>query len=261
MQDLKILIVEDDILLAEGIAEDLREFGYSITDIAHNSRDALKAFRKRLPDLVLMDIHLEESEIDGIELARIFNNILKVPIIFLTAIGGQETVKRAKQVKPSYYLIKPCNKRQLLVAIDFAISNFTQQNEAKIEHSLRFQIAPSCVLYSTQNFFFVKKGIKYVRVEIANIIYVKSESPGSNVRIITENDSLFLSVGLKSFLKQTPHPSLVRLNRSYVVNLNKIIAFDTGRVFVNIKEEQLEIPIGGSYREQIQHLFPRLKAD
>lgn len=261
MQALKILVVEDEIFVADRIADDLVEFGYTITDISNNSDDALKAFRKRLPDLVLMDINLEGSEMDGIELAEAFNKIEKIPIIFLTGIGGTETVERAKQVNPAYYLVKPCNTMQLQIALDFAISNFTDNQQAEVGHSLQFHTPPSCVLYSTKNFFFVKKGTKYVRVEVADIIYVKGESPGNNVRIVTEHDSLFLSAGLKSFLKQTPHQSLVRLNRSYVVNINKIVAFDAGRVYVNVKGEQVEIPVGATYRDDIQGMFPKLKSD
>lgn len=261
MQALKILIVEDDLILAEQLADQLLSFGYSITDISSNSKDALLAFRKRLPDLVVMDINLEGSLQDGIEVAEAFNTITKVPIIFLTGLGGQETIKRAKLVKPAYYLIKPCNATQLQVALDFALSNFIHQQPAQIEHSLQFQTAPSCVLYSVQNFFFAKKGTKYVRVEVVDIIYVKGESPGNNVRIVTERDTLFLSTGLKSFSEQVQHSSLIRINRSYVVNINKIIAFDGGRVFVTVNGQQHEIPVGSTFRNDIPKIFPRLKSD
>ena len=68
MSVLKILIVEDDLLLAENLSEELLDFGYTITDIASNSDDGLRAFRKRLPDLILMDIHLEGSSLETIRL-------------------------------------------------------------------------------------------------------------------------------------------------------------------------------------------------
>lgn len=261
MDALKILIVEDDLILAERIADDLSELGYIITDNVTNSVDALKAFRKKLPDLAILDIDLEESSWDGIEIAHKFNELVKIPIIFLTGIGGASTVKRAQKANPAYYLIKPYNITQLSISIDFAINNYTNKLEADVKHSLQFHSSPSCTLYSSKDFFFAKKGTKYIRVEVEDIIYIKGESPGNNVRIVTEVGSLFLSAGLKSFSQQIPHQSLLRLNRSYVVNVNKIVAFDAGRVFVEINGEQKEIPIGVTYRDSIQEIFTKLKAD
>jgi len=121
MSALKIFIVEDDLLLAEELQEQLLEFGYTITDVVANSQDALLAFRRRLPDLVLCDIHLKNSKLDGIELAAAFRQIATIPLIFLTAYGDEQTLTRAKATNPAYYLIKPCNATQLQVAIDFAV--------------------------------------------------------------------------------------------------------------------------------------------
>lgn len=259
MQDLKILIVEDDLLLADRLAELLLEFGYVITDTVHNSTDALRAFRKRLPDLVLMDINLEASKQDGIELAREFNKIVKVPIIFLTGIGGQETAKRAQAVKPANYLMKPYNKRQLEIAIDLAISNFVQESMVSIEHSMSYTSSPPCLLYSSKDFFFVKDNQRYVRIEALDVLWV--EGLGTNVKIITEQHTLVLSANLGSFMEQVNHTSLMRVHRSYILNLQKVAAFDSGRAFVIYKGNQKAIPISKTYRETVFKRLPKLSSD
>lgn len=259
MKALKILIIEDDLLLGEELQEQLLDFGYSITDNVANSEQALRAFRRRLPDLVICDINLEGSEMDGIQLAEQFNKTANVPIIFLTAFGDSETVTRAKNTNPAYYLIKPCNVTQLQVGIDFAISNFTTKTEANPNHSLKFQSAPPCVFYSSNNFFFVKDGYKYVRVEIADIFWV--EALGTNVKIITEEKTLVLAANLSSFSRQVIHKSLIRVHRSFLINIHKVTAFDSGRAFLKYKNEQKEIPIGKTHREGFQQLVPRLLAD
>ncbi len=259
MGDLKILIVEDDLLMADRLAELLLEFGYIITDTVHNSTDAFQAFRKRLPDLVLMDINLEHSKLDGIELAHKFNKVTRVPLIFLTGIGGNETAKRAQEASPANYLIKPYNRRQLEIAIDLALSNFVKETKASIDQSFQYSTPPPCIFYSNQHFFFAKKGTKYIRIEIADILWV--EANAYTVTIHTEYTRASVSANLSSFLKQVQHPSLVRVHRSHVVNINKVVAFDGGRAFVKHRDEQLPIPIGATFRDQFQQLLPRLKSD
>lgn len=259
MRALKILIVEDDLLLAEELQEQLLEFGYTITDIVANSHDGLRAYRKRLPDLVLCDIQLNGSEMDGIQLATAFQEMEKVPLIFLTALGDKQTYERSKVAQPSSYLIKPCNPLQLQLAIDLALHNFAQKKDADPFQSLQFQQPPSCALYSAQDFFFVKEGYRYVRIEVADIAYV--EALGSNVKIIAEHSKVVLTANLSSFLQQANHPSLVRVHRSYLINLHKVRSFDSGRVYVSYQDNLKEIPVSKSYREEFQNRLPRLKSD
>jgi len=135
MEALRILIIEDDLLLATELEEQLLDFGYSILDNVSNYADAIHSFKRRFPDLVLCDIQLEDSQKDGIEVTEKFNEITKVPIIFLTAFGDAATLERAKKINPAYYLIKPCNPTQLKIALDFAISNFTKNEQADPQHS------------------------------------------------------------------------------------------------------------------------------
>ena len=259
MSVLKILIIEDDVVLAEELQEQLLDFGYSITETAYNSGDALTAFRRRIPDLVLCDINLEGSNLDGIELVKVFNSIERVPIIFLTAFGDSQTTKRARETRPSAYLIKPCNELQLESAIELAVSNFSSDTLAQISQSLKTSNTPPCLMYSAKDFVFVRVDTKFVRLEIANIFWV--EALGTNVKIITDDFTAVLAANLSSFTRQIDNPILQRVHRSYMVNINKIVAFDSGRAFVNYQNGQKEIPIGKTYRGDFQSGFPKLQAD
>lgn len=259
MKALKILIVEDDMILAEELQEQLVEFGYVITDTVTNSTDALTAFRRRLPDLIICDIQLNDSRLDGVELANEFNKIEKVPLIFLTSFGDEKTVQRAKKANPAYYLIKPCNTAQLQVAIDFAISNFIQKKEADPEHSLGFHPAQKNSVFPATDYFFIKNGHKYVRVEVADIAYI--EALGTNVKIVTEKFNVVLAANMSSFSRQLQHKDLIRVHRSYILHLKKITSFEKGRAFVVYKDGQKEIPIGKTYRDDFQNSLPRLMAD
>ena len=256
---LKILIIEDDHTLAQDLQEQLLDFGYTIIDTVANGHDALQAFRRRLPDLVLCDIELKDSEQDGIQLAEAFRDMAKVPLIYLTAFADEDTVKRAKATDPAYYLVKPCNKTQLRVAIDLAIDNFINQKEADPQHSLQFQTLPSCALYAAQDFFFVRQGYRHIRVEVADIRWV--EAMGSAVKIVTDDKNIAFSVKLKSFLEQVSHPDIQRTSRSWAVNVRHVIGYHRGQVMVRYKEGKKEIPLKGEYRDDFLGGLPGLRAD
>jgi len=129
----------------------------------------------------------------------------------------------------------------------------------------KFNVAPSYFSnserHATNDFFFTKIDSKFIRIDISELVYVKAESPGNYVRIVTDTKSVLQSLGLKSFMDQIHHKSLIRINRSYIININKIISFDKGRVFIQAGESKQEIPIGITYRERFQKLFLKLRAD
>ena len=129
MDNLKILIVEDERLAAMEIQEQLLEFGYADTFIAGDSDTATRLFTTQSIEFVLMDIKLNGSSIDGIALAELFNNIRKVPIIYLTSHDDEPTIQRAKKTKPANYLLKNCTKQQLSIAIDIGIDAFSAEND------------------------------------------------------------------------------------------------------------------------------------
>ncbi len=261
MSVLKILIVEDDLILAEDLSERLVGLGYVISDIVTNQKEAIEAFKKRLPDVVLMDIDLGNNQPDGIQTALKLNQIVKVPIIFLTGLGGEENIKRAKEVDPVYYLIKPITDAELQIAFDIGLLNYVKKKRAEVEVSLQASTTPPCLMYSEKNIFFVKHKSRYVKININDVLYIKGDSPGNYLSLHTEDQTYTLSTGLKSFGEQVKDNSLMRVHKSYILNLNKVSGFDKGRAFVIKSKEQIEIPIGATYREIFQDRFIRVKAD
>ena len=135
MNTLKILVVEDDLLLAEQITDELVDFGYVVTDTVSNSEGAIGAFRKRLPDLVLMDINLEGSQLDGIQLAHEFNKIVRVPIIFLTARSEEIDRVLGLEIGADDYITKPFSIREVIARVKaiFRRSNIKEQTNG--DHS------------------------------------------------------------------------------------------------------------------------------
>lgn len=261
MDKMKLMIVEDDMILSMGLESDLTSMGFIVAATESNGDVAVEKFTEIDPDLVLLDINLEGSTIDGIEVALAIKKVKDIPIIFLSALGGTETLERAKEVNPSYYLIKPCNKRQLQIAIDFALSNYISQETPSVDHSLHTHEPLSNIIFSKNEFFFIKKDFYYHRVNIEDVVFVKAESPGNNIRIITEYEDHFMSIGLKNFESQVRHPYFHRIHRSFLINIEKVIGFNGQEVILVFQGKKKKISIGNTYRDEFMNMFLRLKSD
>jgi PAS domain S-box-containing protein len=122
-----IFIVEDEIITARSIAQNIQKFGYKVAGIATSGTKALRQILKIQPDLVLMDILLQKNDIDGITTAERIQSQLNVPIIYLTAHSDHETLERAKITTPFGYILKPYSKKNLQINIEMALHKHQQE--------------------------------------------------------------------------------------------------------------------------------------
>ena len=121
MNKIKILIVEDEVIVALDIKNEVLDLGYAVTATAKNYTQALSSVQSNMPDLILMDISLRNSK-DGIETAIAILKIKKIPIIYLTAYCDDEMIQRASTTNPVGYLSKPFNPDNLRVILTLACS-------------------------------------------------------------------------------------------------------------------------------------------
>jgi len=126
----RLLVVEDESVVAMDIAGQLRDMGYNVCGCAYNGLDAIAQAHAERPDLVLMDVVLK-GEMDGIAAAATIGAELQIPILFLTAYSDDQTVDRAAQAMPYGYLTKPFQGRELRAVIEVAL------RKADVERALR----------------------------------------------------------------------------------------------------------------------------
>ena len=124
----KILIVEDESLIALEIETRLRKFGYEVCGKASSSDEVFQIFPTANPNLILMDIMIK-GQLDGIQTAFELNKIKSVPIIYLTAFIDQKTLDRAKDTNPFGYLSKPIQERDLRSTIEMALHKSSLDKE------------------------------------------------------------------------------------------------------------------------------------
>lgn len=124
---LNILIVEDDPIIAQLIEHYIHEFGHRVLDIVHNSERALDLIHNLKPDLILLDINIEGTK-DGVDIAEVIQSKYEIPFIFLTALSDKEIIERVKNVKPIGYVVKPFKEADLYTSISIGMSNHAAAN-------------------------------------------------------------------------------------------------------------------------------------
>ncbi len=120
MNKARILVVEDERIVAKDIQVKLKSFGYSVPAVASSAEEALQAISAYRPDLVLMDIVLKGKE-DGVEAAHQIHEVYDVPVVYLTAYADSQTLDRAKETGPFGYILKPFKERDLQIAVEMAL--------------------------------------------------------------------------------------------------------------------------------------------
>ena len=126
MSGIRVLIVEDEPLIAKNIGMYLNNNDYEVSGIAFDPEEALYQLKRNPPDLAILDINLE-SDRDGIEVARYINLHNNIPFIYLTSYSDKDTLERAKQTNPYGYIVKPFNDKTLFTTIEIALSNHARE--------------------------------------------------------------------------------------------------------------------------------------
>ena len=120
MDKARIVVVEDESLLAEDIQERLKNLGYEVAAVAHSGEEALAVVAAAHPDLVLMDIRLK-GKMDGIDTARVVRERFNLPVVYLTGEADGATLERAKATEPLGYLLKPIEEKRLYSTVEIAL--------------------------------------------------------------------------------------------------------------------------------------------
>lgn len=211
----KILIVEDEILIADFIYKMLLKEGFIKVEAVNDVQAALIKFKTFKPEIILMDINVEGQN-TGIELATQKNEQAKV--IYITAQNDDETIQKAIATNPETYLTKPIKKFDLLAAIQL-----TTYRKAK-------------------KYTIIKDGYDEIRLLHDDIIYIKSEN--NYIDIFTTNRKYTLRNTLDNFLSELNSDSFCKTHRSYIINKTKITKKKSSSVFLG----DIEIPISRSFQ-------------
>lgn len=139
----RILIVEDDRVVARDIAQQMTSAGHTVVGMTTTGEEALTMAAETAPDLVLMDVRLE-GELDGIDAARLVRENLNLPVVFLTAYADEETVRRATVTEPFGYVLKPFDDTQLRTVVEMALYKHAAEQRLR-ESEQRYAVTLSSI--------------------------------------------------------------------------------------------------------------------
>ncbi|MFC0187417.1 ANTAR domain-containing response regulator [Fictibacillus aquaticus] len=126
-----IMVVDDESILRMDLKEMLLENGYNVVAEANNGEKAVELAAKHKPDLIIMDVKM--PKMNGIKAAKIVGNTFKIPVLLLTAYSQTEIINEAKEAGVLGFIVKPVTEKQLIPAVEVALSQVTRINQIKGE--------------------------------------------------------------------------------------------------------------------------------
>lgn len=248
-----ILIVEDEMLLAEDIKLRLERLGYGVVAYVPSVQLAMERLKEHPEiDLALLDISLK-GKLDGIDLAKVINSQYRIPFIFLTSHADRALVERAKEVRPAAYMLKPFNDREIAINVEMALANYAHERSESVPGSRRdsFGSHENQVLNINQSLF-LKKDHHFQRVALKDITILEADN--NYTTVYTKTDRFIYSTVLKRMEEKLPGNSFLRVHRSYVVNIDAITGFEGNTLFVGEKQ----VPVSKQYKVDVFKIFNTL---
>lgn len=233
-----VLIVEDEMILGMDLKSHLNKMGYTTLPLAKTPDKALEILSTSQPDILILDIHLGKQQMDGIALASDLKKRYDLPFIFVTSHAEDHYIERAKAVEPNAYILKPFNYKEIEIAIELALANFSggkTSNVVTINDSL-----------------FLKKNHHFERVRFEQILWLKAD--GNYTEIKTTTETFIYSMILKKVEMAVPKDQFYRVHRSYIVNKERIAGFSGNTLII----EKMKIPVSHQYRSMVFSWFNTL---
>ena len=256
MEQTRVLIIEDEALVALDLAKGLERDGYLVAGIADSARSATELFNAGPVDILLVDVHIIGDK-DGIDTARELLRIRQVPLIYLTAFTDDGTLDRAKATNPAAYLAKPYTLTNVRIAIEMAMHNFAVAREdpassgrvIPMERGAPAESADRETILRLNDYIFVKHQYAFVKIRLTDILYVEAEN--NYVQMVTAERKYLLRLSFTQLLEKIDYKLLARIHRSFAVNIDAIQSFTEQEVAVG----KVSLPIGRTYREEFLKRF------
>lgn len=236
----KILVVEDEMIIAAKISMQLTNMGYEVTGILPRGEEAVLNVKENVVDLVLLDINLK-GNIDGIETSKQIQLFSGVPIIYLTANGDEATFNRAKITKPAGFISKPFRQLDLQRAIELAICRMAENENIQATFEGNNEVQH----FILSDRIFVRYKEKMIKILVSDILYIEADRNYS--RIFTSNKEYLLSVTLKTIQEKLSENIFIRVHRSYMININQVEEVADSYVIIANKP----IPMSAGLKEQL----------
>lgn len=241
MEKYRILIVEDESLVAMDMVDMITRMGHEALPNAMDYKEAILFIDQQHPDLVLLDINFGGNR-NGIDLAEVLKDKYNIPFIFITAHADKKTVSRAATTLPGGYLIKPFTANDLFVSIEVALVAFAKRNgESNIKRNT----------VGVTESIMVKTEKTFTKVYISDILWIESRL--NYLYIVCDKEKFTLRSNFKDFLAHLPVEEFIQVQKSFYVNKSKINSYSNKGLMIGGHS----IPMSRKYKDAF---FGRVRA-
>ncbi|WP_339605845.1 LytTR family transcriptional regulator DNA-binding domain-containing protein [uncultured Roseivirga sp.] len=256
MEKVRVLVVEDEVIIAQSIISMIEKMGYECVGTAIRATKGLELAKALKPDIALLDINLKGEE-TGIWLASELKRELNIPYVFLTSLGDKKTIEEATSTMPYGYLLKPVAQQSVYAAIETALARFSQENKTPAQKEATLSVSksfdekeeekPSLLI---KDALFIKDEYQYVKIILSEIDYIKSD--GNYIEIHSQGKKKVLKETLKNMETKLPADIFFQIHRSYLVNVERIESIGGNSIKVNNEE----LPIVKERRDALLAYLP-----
>lgn len=242
---MNILIVEDESLTATYLKMILEEKGYQVLALCKNFKEVKEVLLTEVPDLLLCDIRLKNSPLDGIAIAAYVQSQYTIPVIYLTSHTDATTYENAKLTKPAAYLFKPFRKEELAIQIELALSHY---------HVNRTATSPNP---NEEERIFFPTGRGHQKIYKRSIQFIKADGAYVHIYVVDRDAPLMLSMNLGYIEQFFTASNFYKVSRSFIINIDYVKSFDTEYIY--IEESNEKVPIPKSKRQGFLNRFSLVK--
>ena len=224
-KQIKILIVDDDVLITETLKDHMIKLGYEQIKMVHNKEDAFSTVLFWKPHIALLDIRMEQKY-DGLEIGSRFLNEFNIPFMYVTAHADMETTTRILKTKPDGYITKPIRINELMVNLSMVIERFKEEQIVSLA---------------------LKNGYETEYFNLDELIYLKAD--GNYVELCLQSRKVVVRNSLENILSELNSDYILRIHRSYAVNKTKIQKLSSTEVIL----QKMSLPISRSFAQEVKN--------
>ncbi|MEA3450749.1 MAG: response regulator [Bacteroidota bacterium] len=226
--EIKIIIAEDNVLIAEHLKDILISYGYNVVGVFHNKIDLLTGLKKYHPDIALLDIKMD-SRYTGVEIGEYISKNIDIPFIYITAHSDKQTFQKALKTKPNGYILKPFKDKDISIAIELALDKYVKD--------------------SSQGYLKIKVSPTTIKILYSEIMY--TEADNNYLKVYTKKQKYLSRNSLVNISNDLDDEIFVQTHRSFIINKNYATKFDDKNVFVN----NVKIPVSRKYFDEVSAIF------
>ncbi|TDE18582.1 LytR/AlgR family response regulator transcription factor [Dyadobacter psychrotolerans] len=244
---MKILIVEDENIIAKHLQFTLTGFGYNANDVATDYASAIELLKSNSYDLAILDINLNGYQ-TGIDVGEYIKENLDIPFLFLTSHEDMAIVNAALKTSPNAFLNKPFQKITVYTAVKLAFESFKEGNvleEPDLSEPAVQTERDELDTTVIKDALFIKEKHMFTKIMLADLLYIRSDD--NYLELHTTKKKYTIRETMKNMISQLPPNLFFRVHKSFIINLNAITAIN----YIHVMIDDIEIPITSDNRTEL----------